>query len=273
MSTASAEESPSQLPLPYSTTAAEKSQPAASAPPVPLGARILAIAVCALLAWHFLATATWNSAPNAVRATIGQQNLQAWMIPLFGQSWSVFAPNPGSVNQSLEVRAQIGDTTTEWYSLTTRSAEHDVQGHLVPSRMYLNDFILADRFYDAALELPLAVRDRAGADLENDEWWLALEEDLRAASSTDIDSKIESFLRYERTAMGLVSEVAIARWGSEVTAVQVRVVMTPVVRFAERGTDAETKVTSFTDGWRPPLRVEGIDTTVFDSMFAEEGAP
>lgn len=239
---------------------------------VPLAARILTIAVCLLLGWHFLATYTWNAAPNAVRAAIGQETLQAWMIPMFGQSWAVFAPNPGSVNQSLEVRAVVdGGERTEWYSLTDRSARKDVQGHPIPSRMYLNDFILANRYYDAALEIPVEVRDLAGKELAGDAWWNELESTMLDASGVEVDDRISEFVLYERAVLGLVTEAAVALWGEDVSMVQVRVVKTPVVPFSQRGTDFETEVTSFTDGWRSPLRVGAIDTGVFTRMFAEGG--
>lgn len=240
---------------------------------VPMVARVAVVVVCALLGWHFLATYTWNAAPNAVRAAIGQETLQAWMIPMFGQSWAVFAPNPGSVNQSLEVRAVIdGEETTEWYSLTDRATREDVKLHPVPSRMYLNDYILANRYYDAALAIPVEVRDLAGKEFVGEEWWSQLESTMLEASGVEPDKRISDFVLYERTVLGLVTEAAVARWGEGVRMVQVRVVKTPVVPFAQRGTDFETEVTSFTDGWRSPLRVDGIDTGVFTSLFADEDA-
>lgn len=240
---------------------------------IPLAPRILVILVCALLGWHFLATYIWNATPNAVRAAIGQETLQSWMIPMFGQSWSVFAPNPGSVNQSLEVRAMIDDSvTTEWYSLTDRSTHEDVQGHLIPSRMYLNDYILANRYYDAALAIPVEVRDVAGEEQTGVEWWTDLEDDMLAASGVETDTRVSEFVLYERTVLGLVTEAAIGRWGEGVSMVQVRIVKTPVVPFEQRMTDVQTEVTSFTDGWRAPLRVEGITTATFTRMFAETGA-
>ena len=241
---------------------------------VPLAARILTICVCALLAWHFLATYTWNAAPNAVRAAIGQQALESWMIPMFGQSWSVFAPNPGSVNQNLEVRAVLdGDITTDWYSLTDRSTRKDVQGHLIPSRMYLNDYILANRYYDAALAIPVEIRDIAGEERAEGDWWVVLEGAMLEASGVEADTRISEFVLYERTVLGLVTEAAIGRWGEDVSMVQVRVVKTPVVPFEQRATDTQMDSTSFTDGWRAPLRVEGIDLAIFARMFAEGSAP
>ena len=67
--------------------------------------------------------------------------------------------------------------------------------------------------------------------------------------------------------LGLASEVAVARWGSDVEQVQVRVLKTPVVPFAQRNDKVTTEVSYFVDGWRPVTRVRGIDTAVFESMF------
>lgn len=90
------------------------------------------------------------------------------------------------------------------------------------------------------------------------------------ASDVEADNRISDFILYERTVLGLATEAAIGRWGEGVSMVQVRVVKTPVVPFEQRMTDTVTEATSFTDGWRLPLRVEGIDTTVFTRMFAED---
>lgn len=250
----------------------EQRAPKVARKQVPTAARIVTVVVCVLLGWHFLATYTWNAAPNAIRAAIGQETLQAWMIPMFGQSWAVFAPNPGSVNQSLEVRAVIdGEEMTEWYSLTDRSTREDVRLHPIPSRMYLNDYILANRYYDSAQAIPVEVRNLAGEEFVGEEWWNLLENRMLEASGARADKHVSSFVLYERTVLGLAAEAAVARWGGDVSMVQVRVVKTSVVPFAQRGTDFQPKVTSFTDGWRSPLRVDGIDAGVFTDMFEEKG--
>lgn len=241
----------------------------------PLAAKIFAVAVCLVLAWHFLATYTWNASPNATREAIGDKALTAYMIPLFGQSWSVFAPNPGSTNQSLEVRALVDkdgvETETEWFSLTEFSTERDVQLHPIPSRMYLNNYILADRYFDSAMAIPENIRDVAGRDYFGDSWGDPLRNDLLAAMGTTESANVDNFVNYELTVLGLVSEVAIARWGDDVTKVQVRIVKTPVVPFAERHTDATTESTYFVDGWRTPVRIPGLDTAVFQAKFSEGG--
>jgi hypothetical protein len=239
----------------------------------PRAAKVFAVFVCLVLAWHFLATYTWNASPNATRDAIGEQTLTAYMIPMFGQSWSVFAPNPGSTNQSLEVRATVlndgTQTETEWFSLTGLSTTRDVQLHPIPSRMYLNDYILADRYFDSAMAIAENIRDQVGRDYGGDNWGEALRADLLAAIGTPESATVDNFVNYELAVAGLVSEAAVARWGDGVTKVQVRVVKTPVVPFAERHTDATTEQTYFVDGWRTPVRIPGLDTAVFQSMFRE----
>ncbi|MCU1404077.1 MAG: hypothetical protein JWQ43_380 [Glaciihabitans sp.] len=236
------------------------------------GARLLVIAVCLVLGWHFLATYTWNATANATREVIGQETLNSYMLPMFGQSWSVFAPNPGSVNQSLEVRAQVtsGDvtSTTEWYSLTDRAAREDIQLHLIPSRMYLNDFILANRYYDAFMAIDVEARDTAGSSYVTDTWPDQLQGDLLAKLNVDSSAAVDTFIKYERSTVNLASEVAHARWGDGVTAVQVRVLKTPVVPFAERNTNASTTVSYFVDGWRFPTYVDELDQGTFESIFS-----
>jgi len=244
--------------------------------PIPVAARIMAVIVLLVLAWHFLATYTWNASPNATRQAIGDSALTAYMIPMFGQSWSVFAPNPGSVNQSLDVRAVVSkdgkETTTDWYSLTERSATEDIQLHPVPSRMYLNDFILANRYYDSALAIESSVRDKAGESYLGKDWADTLQHTMLSALKVDASPAVTTYMDYERTVIGLGTEVAVARWGDDVKRVQVRVLKTPVTPFAQRNDNVTPDVSYFVDGWRAPTRVPGIDTAVFRAMFRAGGA-
>ncbi|HEY0259778.1 MAG TPA: DUF5819 family protein [Lacisediminihabitans sp.] len=239
--------------------------------PTPIAARVMAVVVVLVLAWHFLATYTWNASPNAIRQAIGNSTLTSYMIPMFGQSWSVFAPNPGSVNPSLDVRAIVErdgkSQTTDWYSLTDRSARNDVQLHPIPSRMYLNDFILANRYYASALAIPTDVRNEAGKTYGGPVWPSLLQRNMLTELKVDSSPTVSAFVDYERTVLGLASEVAVARWGSHVKQVQVRVLKTPVVPFAQRNQKVTPEVSYFVDGWRPVTRVPGVDTAVFDSMF------
>lgn len=241
----------------------------------PVAARVLAVAVVLVLAWHFLATYTWNASPNATRATITQPVLSAYMIPMFGQSWSVFAPNPGSVNQSLDVRAIVTkdgkNSTTQWYSLTERSAAQDVQLHPIPARTYLNDFILANRYYDSFLAIDEKARDRAGDEYLGANWPTKLQKDLLAGLDQSTSPVVNAYIEYERTVLGLASEVALARWGSGVSKVQVRVLKQPVVPFSQRNDNVTTKTSFFIDGWREPVRVPGLNRSVFKAMFTARG--
>jgi len=243
---------------------------------IPVAARIMAVVVLLVLAWHFLATYTWNASPNATRKAIGDSALTAYMIPMFGQSWSVFAPNPGSVNQSLDVRAVVSkdgkETTTGWYSLTHRAATQDIQLHPIPSRMYLNDFILANRYYDSALAIESSARDTAGASYLGKDWPSTLQHTMLGALKVETSPAVSTFMDYERTVVGLASEVALARWGDHVTRVEVRVLKKPVVPFAQRNDKVTPETSYFVDGWRAVTPVPGTDTAVFRAMFRAGGA-
>lgn len=243
----------------------------------PLAARMVVIALCLILAWHFLATYTWSAAPNAVRAAIGQQTLKSYMIPMFGQSWAVFAPNPGSVNQNLGVRAMVktadGTTTqTGWVSLTDHSTTEGIRFHPVPSRLYLNDFILANRYYDSAMAINEKTRDIAGRSYANKDWPDSLRSDFLAAIDQKDNPTIDSFIEYEKTVNALVSAVARAHWGDDVVQVQVRVLKTPVVPFAQRNEDVKPETTFFVDGWRTVDSGAGIDPDIFTSWYAKGAA-
>jgi hypothetical protein len=246
--------------------------------PRPLASRVFAGALVAVLGIHMLFTFTWNASPNAFRQLIGADALYSYMTPLFTQGWAVFAPNPGSSNADLQVRASVPDATgemvtTEWFSITDADHEAAILGHPAPSRLYLNGYVLADRFHGSFLRMNEQVRELAGNDYLDADWPDALQNDLLAALAVPNDPAVTEYLEYERTVTGLATAIARARWGDDVTAVQVKVVTTPVIPFDQRADlNAKTESTYFMEGWRAALDVPGLDESVIRARYGVEAA-
>src|SRR5690625_7741122 len=61
-----------------------------------LGAVKRTVTLVAVLftAFHVFATFLWIAPSSPLRAVVPGNALQSYMIPMFGQSWSVFAPEP-----------------------------------------------------------------------------------------------------------------------------------------------------------------------------------
>jgi hypothetical protein len=251
---------------------------AAQARPRSIAARIFAGAVVLVLAWHFLLTATWSAAPNAVREIIGQNVLTSYMVPLFQQGWAVFAPNPGASNVSFEVRALVpgasgaDPTPTEWFSLTARDHEDAILNHAVPSRLYLNNYILGDRWHGSFLAMKADVRELVGKDYYGSDWLERIQADLLTGMKETSDPAVSTYIEYEQTATGLATAVARARWGDDIVGVQLRTITTPVVPFTQRlDPNAQVQTSTFTEGWREPLDVAGLDAATIDSLYGPGG--
>ncbi|RFA18977.1 hypothetical protein B7R25_13420 [Subtercola boreus] len=229
------------------------------------------ILVVLLLGWHFFLTYTWGTSSIALRELIGTNLLNSYMTPMFQQGWAVFAPNPGSTNSSLEVRALLPaagadqPVATDWFSITGADTEQFVRNHAAPSRMYLNNYILGDRFHGAFLAMNPNVRELVGNDYYGEGWL----DRLRADLTKQPDPWAANYLEYEGSVTGLATAIARARWGDDITAVQVRTVSTPAVPFDQRlqSPPVTEQPSYFIEGWRSPLDVPGLDTSAIADFY------
>lgn len=73
-------------------------------------------------AWHVFAWFLWIAPVSPLREVVPGKLLTQYMIPFFGQSWSVFAPEPINGDNRMLVRAVVrengADKTTEWVNVT-----------------------------------------------------------------------------------------------------------------------------------------------------------
>jgi hypothetical protein len=96
---------------------------------------VTAVAVVVVLGAHLAATFLYNAPLNPVSQRYAKQ-VNWWMEPLFDQNWRLFAPNPISVNVSVEARARLNldGTVTGWIDLSAQDRAamlHDpVPGHI-----------------------------------------------------------------------------------------------------------------------------------------------
>ncbi|WP_256999506.1 DUF5819 family protein, partial [Microbacterium sp. SZ1] len=70
-------------------------EPAEEARPRPAWwVKLIAFGACLLTLWHVGASFLWIAPYSALREIPTQEVLAGYMLPMFGQSWSVFAPEP-----------------------------------------------------------------------------------------------------------------------------------------------------------------------------------
>jgi hypothetical protein len=235
--------------------------------------RIVSGALVLLTAWHVFASFLWIYPPSALRQLPPDGALSSYMLPLFGQSWSVFAPEPINGDYHFNVRALVTDDAGEevetgWVSATDVELSM-IRNNLFPPRAGIQAEELAGNYKNAWEDL--AEKQRA-VTLENhtdDEWLATLSEELDEA---DADVDAELYLGVDRMATAYATQVAHAIWGDEVVAVQFRVSRQNVVPYADRN-DPNAKRPDpmvIRPGWRDLLVEPGQNEDRFAEVFRSQ---
>lgn len=252
-----------------------------STPPRPW-VRLVAFGAVVVTAWHVFASFLWIGPPTPLREVVPGNALTSYMIPFFGQSWSVFAPEPINGDYHFNVRAVIEregeEIETGWVSATDVELSM-IRYNLFPPRAGIQSSEVASKYKNAYDALG---RDQQGVVAEayrSEAWEEELREALLAgptdgdgadllgeeASETDVDR----YLRADHLSTAYATQVARAIWGDEVRAVQYRVSRQNIVPFAERNTPgAQRPEPMMTEsGWRAQLREPGQNDENFARVF------
>lgn len=264
----------------------ETTQPSAR-PAVKLWVRLVAWAAVLLAAWHILASFLWIAPYSAnAREVVPGNTLSSYMLPMFGQSWSVFAPEPVNGDYHFNVRAMVEDasgerTETGWVSATDVELSM-IRYNLTPPRAGIQSTELASGFKKSFDALTEVQRTTAAGDFMTAEWEIGLRAALEnGAKNSGLDpaaieknaGTVDEFMSEERRSTAYATQVAKAVWGDDVVAVQYRVSRQNIIPFAERhNADAKRPEPSVVlPGWRPLVvedgQNEGNFTDVFRSQF------
>lgn len=221
-----------------------------------------------------LASFIWSSGSSPIRNAVGSVTLNSYMLPMFGQSWSVFAPNPIRSNTTFEIRATKSGKSksrqsepTQWYSISDRDLEQAITHHVLPSRLYLTNFQLISHYRGAFDKLNDAAQAAVGDSYQGTSWAGSLRDKFSAADEVN-DATVNTYLANARAINALASAIARARWGPDVASVQVRTVNTPVAPYDNRlDDDYRAKSTYIMTGWRPITKAKNIDRSIIDRMY------
>lgn len=228
------------------------------------------VALSLITAWHIFASFLWIAPYSPMREIPTQQVLSGYMIPLFGQSWSVFAPEPINGDYSFKVRAIVDDedgglVETEWVDATAVELTM-VQYNLFPPRAGLQAAEVASQLkseYDAltADHKTVVTQNYVAAD-----WEALLEDDLSVYDEPDL---VDDYMTVEHMATAYATQVALAVWGDDVVQVQYEVSRQNVIPFAERNNpDAEQpSVQIVSTGWRGLTKNPGQSDEAFAAVF------
>lgn len=251
--------------------------------------RIFALAAAMFTGWHILASFLWIApySANAREIVPGSQDtLNAYMIPFFGQSWSVFAPEPINGDYHFNVRATLADgSETGWVSATDVEISM-IRYNLFPPRAGIQSNEVASSYKDAYDSITEDQRNVVGGDFAVDEWEVGLRAALEAQVASDTDAaatdgadtaantaEIDDLIAQEHRTTAYATQVAYAIWGEEdVEKVQYRVSRQNIIPFAERHNPSAERPepTIVLPGWRGPIVEDHQSSENFAKVFRDQ---
>ncbi|MGO1543833.1 MAG: DUF5819 family protein [Gulosibacter sp.] len=228
------------------------------------------VALSLVTAWHIFASFLWIAPHSPMREIPTQRALSAYMIPFFGQSWSVFAPEPINGSYTFQVRAVVdegeaGLVETEWVDATAVELSM-IQYNLFPPRGGLQASQVASehkREHDALTDDHQVI---AELNYFEGDWEARLSEKMASYGEEDL---VDDYMVKEHQATAYATQVALAVWGDNVVRVQYQVSRQNVIPFEQRhDPDAEQPAPQIVStGWRGLAENPGQSNEAFRETF------
>jgi hypothetical protein len=223
-------------------------------------------------AWHIFASFLWIGPVTPLRELVPGNLLTSYMIPWYGQSWSVFAPEPINGDYRFKVRALVanedGSTReTEWISAS--DVEMSMSRHnLFPPRasgLGTHQASLLKGAYDR-----LSPEQRTTASLnyfEGDAWLGRMQNAMNEQG--DDQSLVVAYIVQERYSDAYATQVARAVWGDSVVRVQFQVLRQNIIPFVDRNNpEAVRPPEQIADtGWRGLITLPQQSDADFADVF------
>lgn len=240
--------------------------------------RLIAVICVALTGWHIFATFLWVAPPSALRELVPAKSLSGYMLPLFGQSWSVFAPEPVNGNITIKVRAYVGPEgsgeTTEWVNAS--AAELGMAHHnLFPPRAAIIGLEQATQYKGVFDKLTKPERKVvAGGYFAGNDWYERFQTNMELAGDGATHAQKENakkFMQLELRTIAYSTQVSRALWGDSVSRVQFSVSRQNVVPFNERNDSnaAPQPIRTVESGWRGTYSYPGQNSRNFKEIFVD----
>ncbi len=233
--------------------------------------RVVLILLAAFTAWHIFATFLWIAPASGLRQLLPGDLLRSYMVPMFGQSWSVFAPEPINGDYRLRVRAVViqdgQQKTSKWVDATAAELAMSTH-HLFPPRAAVLGTELASRYKGAYDDLGNAQHRISALSYFKGDWSERLQGDLRKQGS---DPDLDDYLAVERQITAYATQVAYAVWPGELTRVQFEVSRQNVIPFSRRNEpDAKRPQPKIVKtGWRGVVEEPGQSREAFADTFRQ----
>ena len=225
-----------------------------TAPPS-LRARLTLWLVLSVVAVHTAVVALWVAPFNLLQESVGTARVSSYILPVWDQAWSVFAPQTDTLTDRYQVRALVGSgkgqVATDWAPVTAKEVVASVRHHPFPSRTVLITTRLAGgitRTFNALTEAQKQVVHDAGAEVSVAD----LGQRLRSASTSPSElSEAGAFLQAETGTEYFLSGIARAIWGGKVVAIQFRKDRIVTGKYGTSQPRQIATAYSFYSNWRP----------------------
>ncbi len=238
--------------------------------------RVVALLAVLFTGWHVFASFLWIApySQNA-REVVPGEMLTNYMIPLFGQSWSVFAPEPINGDYHFNVRATLDDgSETGWVSATDVELSM-IQYNLTPPRAGIQSSEVASSYKGAFDSMEEVDRSVISGDFAVENWEVGLRAALEnqksesGSSAETREANIDELMREEHRSTAYATQVAKAIWGESVQKVQYRVSRQNIIPFAQRHNPNAQRPEPMTvlSGWRGLVVEEGQNEGNFGDVF------
>ncbi|GGO66927.1 hypothetical protein GCM10010910_27520 [Microbacterium nanhaiense] len=227
--------------------------------------RVVMVAAALFTAWHIFASFLWIAPYSAsAREVVGQERLSNYMIPMFGQSWSVFAPEPINGDYRFEVRALVNGEETEWVSASDVELSM-IRYHLFTPRAGIVAMDVSSQYKGAWGDLSEEQQEVVALNYFKADW----EERMASALGAGGNDAVEEYMQQERRATAYATQVAIAIWGDDVERIQYRATRQNIIPFEQRhDPDAKRPGIQYSPtGWRGLIVADGQSQEAFTEVF------
>lgn len=233
-------------------------------------------------AWHIFASFLWIAPASPLREVVPGDALTNYMLPFFGQSWSVFAPAPTNGDYRFDVRAELagddGPETTDWVRATDVELSIRTENLWAP-RAGIQSSELASEYMKRFDGLGPSQHDVIAASFSGADALPALKEQLDASLSvvfveansnrTVGVNEVNAYMDLDQKATAYATQVARAVWGPGVRKVQFRASRQNIVPFEERHDPGARRPEPMVrnTGWREPFFEAGQNEENFARVF------
>lgn len=229
---------------------------------------------------HTLVISMWVGPNTPVRQMVGNDTLRSYVMPVFEQSWMIFAPTPRRVAVNLEIRAEYIDPATGDPVITGWTDLVDGEDALIAGNPFPPRMSLAGRRVANTL-------NAAMGDLNDDQLALVAANYLTTPTTVlgnqmmDVtDSSVPSgtvgtYLTYDDAATHLATLYYSASLGDvEITYVQFRTGMryAPTWAPGAPGSIDDAPITWFDYGWRQPTHLTDDELELFAPYLRMSGS-